>query len=171
MQNNIRNINLLSPDPSEGVLDPLSTPLDEASVTLPLIPDGKVLTFEIRRAIKAPVKSGDAVPLNAGETNMSCAFQCVTVEDVVATNKETLRAGFMIFHRLPCTITDKKGPAEIKPDWALLAKACKISGGTIADLINNPAQFENRRFSAKVTIKKANGDFPESNALKPIVQG
>lgn len=149
---------------SDEVRDPLSADVGDRELTkFPLLPDGRIMRFEIRKPATADAKK-------KGSTSRVLTVPCHTTEDATSTDGKTINKGWPVYKRITVTPTEKRDASKIAADVAKLCQACGVTGVKVIDVINNPAQYlEGKLFDAKVRIMPENDGFPESNDLSPVL--
>lgn len=151
--------------------DPMATDVSDVDTSFPLLQDGRLLRFEIRKPKVADAKASKAKPLKEGETIRVLTVPCHTTDDNTGTKNEAIKKGFPVYHRITITETTERGLNDIAKNIALLCKACGLKGVTPRDVINNPTVLDGLLFEGKVKIMPEKDGFPASNVLSPVIPG
>lgn len=137
--------------------DPLAMPAGQvAAPTFPkLKPDG-LLNFVI---------ADSKVGMNKEQSGETWSLVLKTTTDAPDTEGKTLNAGFPVYHYVGLTPTEKRTPQRIAEDVCQILRCAGQPTMSVLDLKANPRAVIDAIVVCKVGIKKADGDFPESNKV------
>ena len=151
---------------SDEVRDPLNADVGDRELTkFPLLPEGTIKRFEIRKPSKATAKKS-----KSGQPSEMIVLPCHLAEDATSTEGQTINKGWPVYHRITVTVTEKRDARAIAGDVAKWCQAAGVKGVKVSEVIADPAKyFEGKVIDAKIRIVPESDGYPESNGLTPVI--
>ena len=138
-------------------IDPLNTPLADIDTSMPLLAPG-LYDMEITDAVVGPAKS------NSAHSTLKVTLK--TTNDAPDVKGQMINKGFPIYHSIALTPSEDMSVEKIKKNVASLGQRAGIVGGTVRQLLDNPAVLKGKVVRTKIGIQKETDEYPASNAVK-----
>jgi hypothetical protein len=115
------------------------------------------------------IENAERIPNKAG-TGFNLRLNFKTVADGTSTHGDVVPSGVKLTMYIGLTESDRRPLGAIKKDVARLGRAARLPvETTIQQIMDNPEMLVGRTLIAKVGIRQATAEFPESNEVKGIV--